>query len=140
MLSASNGGHKGGNKFGLNIGTPGAESFDSNKSYEIGSQELNLGKEGYVIGQSGMRKKGATDNVGGTITAEDVVLGRILGKGACGMVYEARLKSTNTLVAIKTINVYDKERRHQLINDLRSLSNHKCPFLINFHGALYEEG
>jgi serine/threonine protein kinase len=59
-----------------------------------------------------MRKKGATESMGGTITKEDVVLGKVLGKGACGMVYEARLKSTNMLVAMKTINVYDKERRH----------------------------
>jgi len=98
-----------------------------------------MGKEGYAIGQSGIRRTGG-DLVGSTITQDDLVIGKVLGKGACGMVYEARIKSTNTLVALKTINVYDKERRHQLINDLRSLSDHKCPFLISFHGALYEEG
>jgi hypothetical protein len=43
-------------------------------------------------------------------------------------------------VAIKSINVFDKGKRHQLINDLRSLSNHTCPFLVQFYGAIFHEG
>lgn len=64
----------------------------------------------------------------------------MLGNGASGYVYAAVIKSTGLKVALKSINVFDKGKRHQLVNDLRSLSQHKCPFLIQFHGAMFDEG
>lgn len=43
-------------------------------------------------------------------------------------------------MALKSINAFDKHKRHQLINDLRSLHKNSCPFLVEFCGALFEEG
>lgn len=43
-------------------------------------------------------------------------------------------------MALKSINIYEQGKRRQLINDLRSLKDHNCPFLINFLGALFVEG
>lgn len=43
-------------------------------------------------------------------------------------------------MALKSINVFDTGKRHQLINDLRSLKDHNCPFLVKFLGALFDEG
>jgi len=50
-------------------------------------------------------------------------------------------KKTGEPVAIKSINIYDKEKRNQLKNDLISLQteNH-CHFLIRLIGAHFEEG
>eukprot|EP00347_Sterkiella_histriomuscorum_P014146 403361988 len=64
----------------------------------------------------------------------------ILGKGNGGMVYKALLKPSGLPLAIKSINILDKEKRHQLYNDLRSLVQEECPFLIRFYGAYYDEG
>lgn len=42
---------------------------------------------------------------------------------------------------MKQINVFDKGKRHQMINDLRSLcSSGECPFLVKFYGAMFDEG
>jgi hypothetical protein len=43
-------------------------------------------------------------------------------------------------MALKSINVFDKGKRHQLVNDLRSLQAHTCPFLVQFMGALFDQG
>ena len=43
-------------------------------------------------------------------------------------------------MALKSINVFDQGKRHQLINDLRSLKEHNCPFLVQFLGALFDDG
>jgi len=76
----------------------------------------------------------------GNLMEEDLELGEILGNGASGYVYAAIHKPTGRKVALKRINVFDKGKRHQLINDLRSLSKHECPFLIKFFGAMFDEG
>ena len=52
------------------------------------------------------------------------------------------------LIVYKSINIYDQEKRHQLMNDLSSLLKHKvasdemmaCPFLVKLLGAYYDEG
>lgn len=54
--------------------------------------------------------------------------------------YKAIHKPTGKELALKTINAFDKGKRHQLINDLRSLHKNACPFLVEFCGALFEEG
>ena len=54
--------------------------------------------------------------------------------------YKAIHKPTGKILALKSINAFDKPKRHQLINDLRSLHKNTCPFLVEFCGALYEEG
>jgi serine/threonine protein kinase len=71
-----------------------------------------MGKEDYEIGKMGMKKTSTGEVISGNISADDLEIGKVLGKGACGLVYQAKIKSTNTKVALKTINVYDKERRH----------------------------
>ena len=43
-------------------------------------------------------------------------------------------------MALKSINVFDQGKRHQLVNDLRGLQNNTCPFLVRFLGAMYQEG
>jgi serine/threonine protein kinase len=76
----------------------------------------------------------------GNISDDELEYGKVLGNGAAGYVYAAVHKPTGRKVAIKSINVFDKGKRHQLINDLRSLANHTCPFLVQFYGAIFQEG
>ncbi len=74
-----------------------------------------------------------------------------MGKGSAGLVYKAYHKKLMRDVAVKSINIYEKEKRRQLLNDLKSLtamSNANdqgiltipCDFLVNFYGGYLEEG
>jgi hypothetical protein len=68
----------------------------------------------------------------GNLTEADLIYGddNILGNGASGYVYLATHRMTGQKMALKSINVFDTGKRHQLINDLRSLKEHNCPFLV----------
>ena len=82
---------------------------------------------------------------------QDLKIGLIVGKGSAGLVYHGTYTKLGKEVAIKCINFYDKEKRKQLLNDLRSLTamsvvdsqgvlSIPCPFLVNFYGGFLEEG
>ena len=109
-------------------------------SVELGSQGLKVNKEGYEIGRAGMKEISTGAMIAGNLSEDDLELGRVLGNGASGYVYAAIHKPTGRHVALKSINAFDKPKRRQLVNDLRSLSNHTCPFLVKFFGALFDEG
>jgi hypothetical protein len=48
----------------------------------------------------------------GSIHEKDLELGEIIGNGASGYVYAAIHKPTGRKVALKSINVWDKGKRH----------------------------
>lgn len=109
-------------------------------SCELGSQGIKLPKENFEIGQGGMRKISTGELISGNLIQSDLEYGRVLGNGASGYVYEALHRPTGRTVALKQINVFDKHKRHQMINDLRTLSLNECPFLVKFFGAMFDEG
>ncbi len=51
------------------------------------------------------------------VDPKQFLLGAFIGKGACGYVQEALHQPTNTRVALKTVNLYERDKRHQLMND-----------------------
>lgn len=78
-------------------------------------------------------------------------MGQIVGKGSAGLVYKAYHTKLGKDVALKCINFYEKEKRKQLINDLKSLTAMSkvdskgllfipCQFLVNFYGGFLDEG
>jgi len=60
-----------------------------------------------------------------------------LGRGSYGVVYRAKHNITGTDYAIKRIDTYRSSHydKMNLINELRILSTHKCPFIIAFKDA-----
>lgn len=74
------------------------------------------------------------------IMAQDLEVRRFIGKGSAATVQEAIHKPTGTLIALKSINAYDKEKRKQLMNDIKALEQSECPFLVKFYGAYFDEG
>ena len=56
------------------------------------------------------------------------------------MVKKAIHKVTNTPLAVKIINVYDKGKRHQLYNELKANLDMFSPYLLQCFGAFFEEG
>lgn len=56
------------------------------------------------------------------------------------MVKKATHNSSGMPLAIKIINVYNKEKRHQLYNELKTLKQIDSEFLLKCFGAFFEEG
>jgi len=80
-----------------------------------------------------------------------VEVGELIGKGSAGLVFKGLYKRLGVPVAIKSINIYEKEKRRQLLNDLKSLTalskmredgiiSIPCDFLVNFHGGYLDDG
>eukprot|EP00347_Sterkiella_histriomuscorum_P002098 403369481 len=117
------------------------QSIDHNSmSCELNSEGLKVMREDYEIGKEGMRNLSTGQIIVGNLAKEDLEMKEVIGNGASGYVYKAIYKPRGRVLAIKSINAFDKGKRHQLINDLRSLQKNSCPFLVEFCGALYEEG
>lgn len=72
-----------------------------------------------------------------------------MGKGASCIVQEGLYLPLNKKVAIKTINIYDRDKRHQIMNDIRILlknsiidenNGYDCNFLVKLYGAYFDQG
>ncbi|KAG5175017.1 kinase-like domain-containing protein [Tribonema minus] len=80
------------------------------------------------------------DRATGSIAAADLDFGRVLGKGACSYVLEARHKRSNDLYAVKVFNPYDREKEKQLMRELSMLEMVTCPCLVRFYGVFRSDG
>ena len=87
-----------------------------------------------------MKSISSGQHIVGNLQKDDLEIQQVIGNGACGYVYKAIHKPTGKALALKSINAFDKPKRHQLINDLRLLQKNNCSFLVEFCGALFEEG
>ncbi|GMH43689.1 hypothetical protein BSKO_11611 [Bryopsis sp. KO-2023] len=69
----------------------------------------------------------------------DVRILKRLGDGASSVVHKGFIAKKNEFVAIKRMNVFDRETRHQLMNDLKALCDAPAtPELVKFHGAYHD--
>jgi serine/threonine protein kinase len=96
-------------------------------------------EDNFSVGSKGIKQLN-TGIIISVVDPKDFILGKKLGIGASGTVYQAVYKPNGVTVAIKAVNVYDKAKRKQFKNDLKVLWENNCPFLIKFHGAFFEEG
>jgi serine/threonine protein kinase len=64
----------------------------------------------------------------------------VVGKGSSGYVRKAFRKRTNEVLALKVINVFEIEKRKQMMQEILMMCDAKCDSLIRFHGAFYNEG
>ncbi|KAJ1480801.1 kinase-like domain-containing protein [Baffinella frigidus] len=62
----------------------------------------------------------------------------IIGKGSSGFVRKALRKSTNEILALKVVNVFEEEKRKQMMQEVVMMCDAQS--LIRFHGAFYNEG
>jgi hypothetical protein len=65
----------------------------------------------------------------------------VLGKGQCGLVQLAVYSPNSMRVALKTVNVHNKEKRRQLMNDLMIFlkTGYESKYLLIFYGAFFLE-
>jgi mitogen-activated protein kinase kinase 1 len=62
-----------------------------------------------------------------------------IGSGNGGVVHKAIHKNTSSVLAIKQVNIYDRDRRQQLLEEVRALFNSDCPCLVKFYGAFFRK-
>jgi serine/threonine protein kinase len=70
----------------------------------------------------------------------DLEVKEVIGRGASSFVRRAIHKPTNTVLALKVINIFDDATREQLVEEIRSLYDADCTSVVNFYGAFYSEG
>nr|BCL66198.1 serine/threonine-protein kinase [Volvox reticuliferus]BCL66266.1 serine/threonine-protein kinase [Volvox reticuliferus] len=72
------------------------------------------------------------------ISEKDIRILKKLGQGASSIVHKGFLIRENKFVAVKKINVFERETRHQMINDLKALCDApNMPGLVSFYGAYH---
>ena len=94
-------------------------------------------KDNISVGLKGIKELNTGQFVS-VVDPNDFELGEYIGAGASGKVHLARYKPSGVQVAIKSINIYDKNKRKQFKNDLRVLSSNDCELLVKFYGAFFE--
>lgn len=60
------------------------------------------------------------------ILPSDLEYSSVIGQGNGGVVRKAFYRPTMQPVAVKIINVYDRDKRHQLYNELKQLKSMDC--------------
>lgn len=110
------------------------------QSIEIGIDKVYFVKEKLLV-ENKMKSSDNSDDKLKNIDAKDLEITKdMLGRGASGSVHKAIHIPSGTLIALKSINIYDKDKRTQLKNDLNVLQGNNCPFLVNFYGAFFYDG
>jgi len=124
----------------------------SNNPSFVVTKQGTFKKGNVVISKSGMggsshQKTAATEdipqlpNVGEELSMSALeILNHNVGSGACSTVKIAKHIPTGRIMALKVVNVFDKERRYQLMNELSALTDNKSEHLVSFYGAFYSEG
>ena len=71
----------------------------------------------------------------------DVLPFDVIGAGAGGSVKRAIHVPSHTFIALKVMTVFDRERRKQLVNELRALADADadCAHIVGFVGAYYDK-
>jgi serine/threonine protein kinase len=104
-------------------------------AYEFGSQFVT---EDVTISSTGLKIRGK--DLSYNIDPNELEIGEAIGKGSCSVVRKALHRPTGTVVALKVINVFDSAHRHQLVEEVKSLSRTDCPAIVKFYGAFLREG
>ncbi|CAD8101871.1 unnamed protein product [Paramecium sonneborni] len=120
-------------------------NFEQNSSmtFEIGSNSVRFPKAGIKINNEGLTSTNGEQiqNTQESIIHQQIKIGDVIGQGVSSYVCRGYYIHQNCQVALKIINVFDKDKRHQMLNDLSTLLNGcECEQLIKFYGAYYEEG
>jgi mitogen-activated protein kinase kinase 3 len=75
-----------------------------------------------------------------TLVYDEIEMGEMIGRGCSSIVLHGLHAPTNTPLALKIINLFDKSKREQLIREIITLYDAQCRNLITFYGAFYREG
>ena len=130
---ASRGITKGMRGLSVSVGSPDpfAQSFSvKDGAFQKGNVEIN---------EKGVARMDRQESFEG-VQDDDLEMLGVLGRGASSHVNKARHKSTGDLMAVKVIAIHSKGMRAQIMSEVKTLYDAKCPCLVQFHGAFFKEG
>jgi len=128
----------------------------ANPAGQVFSNDGSFADKGFVITSQGIteqpgaleRKNSAGMEVEGVPKSgheffkirslDEIEIVRPLGRGASGVVNLGLHVPSGIGVAIKLVNVYDEQKRVQLMKELETLSSYESRFLVRFYGAFYD--
>ena len=111
-----------------------------------GTVKLFKSMQAYEFNPSGMTRGGDAPLAAGAVAMQqsykisehDVAVVRTLGQGCSGLVQKVFIPRESRFAAVKKISVLEREKRHQLMNDIKALCNApNVPGLIRFYGAYH---
>lgn len=115
-------------------------SMSQSQSYEVSFSGFKFKKPGIKVMQHGVVNENTGDTFG-FINPDEISIKEQIGYGTGGSVHLAIHEPSDTKLAIKSVNIYDKDKRHQLMNELSSLNaGMQCEHLVQFYGAYYFDG
>ncbi|PRQ54017.1 putative mitogen-activated protein kinase kinase STE-STE7 family [Rosa chinensis] len=124
----------------------GSSTLDPSDSYTLSDRTVELLSRSYGvynINELGLQKctsstvDDTTEKTYRCASHEMRVFGAI-GSGASSVVQRAIHIPTHRIIALKKINIFEKEKRQQLLTEIRTLCEAPCyQGLVEFHGAFY---
>ncbi|KAF9625680.1 hypothetical protein IFM89_025465 [Coptis chinensis] len=128
----------------------GSSSMDPCESYMVSDGgTVNLLSQScgiYNINELGLQKRSSwmsDDNIDGKektyrCASHEMRIFGAIGSGATSVVQRAIHIPSHRILALKKINIFEKEKRQQLLNEIRTLCEAPCyQGLVEFHGAFY---
>ncbi|KXG24970.1 mitogen-activated protein kinase kinase 3 isoform X1 [Sorghum bicolor] len=98
----------------------------------------------YNINELGFHKRSAgpdesdSDEKGYRCASHEMHIFGPIGNGASSVVERAIFIPVHRILALKKINIFEKEKRQQILNEMRTLCEACCyPGLVEFQGAFY---
>jgi serine/threonine protein kinase len=116
-----------------------------NRSFAISSTGTFIHEgQGVRISSDGMKVDEAAYGSAGPLrqllrSFDEIQMLEHLGHGGGGVVHKAVHAPTREVIAVKTINVMDEDKRHQLMRELKTLYKASSPFIVDFKGAFYDD-
>mmetsp|Transcript_34635 Transcript_34635/g.68099 ORF Transcript_34635/g.68099 Transcript_34635/m.68099 type:complete len:418 (-) Transcript_34635:71-1324(-) len=131
----------------LNLGSSMMETM--NESVQLSTQgTINLLSLGLQINRYGLRDGRDKDSripkaewfTETELCPEDLMELGSLGQGAGGIVKKCLHVKNYKLIALKTVNIFDKDKRHQFENELKALNATVSPHVVHCFGCYFESG
>eukprot|EP00285_Hemiselmis_virescens_P018623 CAMPEP_0173404200 /NCGR_PEP_ID=MMETSP1356-20130122/58765_1 /TAXON_ID=77927 ORGANISM="Hemiselmis virescens, Strain PCC157" /NCGR_SAMPLE_ID=MMETSP1356 /ASSEMBLY_ACC=CAM_ASM_000847 /LENGTH=519 /DNA_ID=CAMNT_0014364837 /DNA_START=41 /DNA_END=1597 /DNA_ORIENTATION=- len=91
-------------------------------------------------GSTSAKRANRSEVVRYELRASDFQNMEMIGKGSSGFVRKARWRAKESIVAVKVINVFEAEKRKQMMQEILMMCDMHCDALITFEGAFYNEG
>lgn len=113
-------------------------SVSLSQSFEV-SPDGTFKAQGYEINSDGIKQSPVKiETKDGKLSGSDFLQIKAVGKGACGSVYKAVYLPNCRVVALKSVDVGEKDKRRQLLRELGIMSSLQCDNIIQLFGAFYD--
>ncbi|GAB5371354.1 hypothetical protein AAMO2058_001572600 [Amorphochlora amoebiformis] len=141
------------NKF-IEASRSSGDSINNSATWKITQGEFRKGN--FSIGLKGVRKikdaaktplhkamSNEQNQPKRTLEPSDMVKLGHLGTGCSASVIKAMNKRTFQIMALKVINVFDRNKRNMLVKELEAFEiaqQERVPYIVEYHGAYFAEG